>query len=106
MKEENANKFFEIKVTLAGRQYPVMVNHDEEAIVLDIAKRLNQEIDDMQAKYGARLNKQDILAMLLFTREKQMHDIKNKLYNFDYLHQRLDELDELLDTALYNKSEG
>lgn len=100
MKEENA-KFYEIKVSLASRQYPVMVNHDEEATVLDIAKRLNQEIDEMQAKYGSRLNKQDILAMLLFTREKQMHDIKSKLYNFDYLHKRLDELDQLLDSALY-----
>jgi cell division protein ZapA (FtsZ GTPase activity inhibitor) len=97
-------QFYEINVLLAARKYPVMVSHNEEQIVIDIAKQLNQQVDEMHARYASRLSKQDILAMLLLTRVKELHDMKSQLIGIHRLNQRLDELEELIDTALPNKS--
>jgi cell division protein ZapA len=101
---DNSN-FYEITVLLAGRTYPVMVSQNEEKIVVAIAKQLNQQVDEMQSRYGSRLNKQDLLAMLLLTRSKELQDVKSQFMQLHALDQQLQQLEDILDESLANQQD-
>ena len=64
MSDEN---LVSIPVTLAGRNYPVLV----QPIEVENVKRVNQQLQDdfsaLHARYAYKLNKKNILAMLLIT---------------------------------------
>jgi cell division protein ZapA len=51
-----------IKVSIAGRIYPITVRPDEEARVRTAAQRVDDNIDLLQRSYAVK-DKQDLLAM-------------------------------------------
>ena len=55
-----------IKVSIAGRSYPLKVTEDEEPMVLEVAEQINNRLDKLQATYRNQ-EKQDYLAMTLLT---------------------------------------
>jgi len=69
--QDSSTDFYEIQLTLAGRNYPVVVTPQEEPTVRDICQQLNDRVEFFQQKYGSRITKQDILAMLLLTHAKE-----------------------------------
>jgi cell division protein ZapA (FtsZ GTPase activity inhibitor) len=91
---------YEINVLIAGRKYPLVVNTKEEESVRELVKLLNQEIDEMHARYASRLSKQDIMAMLLLTYGKNLIEMNQKMADFEKQLARLDDLDNLLDEVL------
>ena len=84
-----------IKVTIAGRIYPLTVKREEEEMVRKAAKFINDRMKDYEENYAVR-DKQDLLAMCglqLSTHNLQMEDkalsedkvIINKLNEMDAL---------------------
>jgi len=89
-----------IDIELAGRNYPILVEKEEETVVLSLVQRLNNEIVDMQSRYGQKLNKQDILAMLLLTYAKKHQDLEPLFQETPQLSGKIDELYLMLDAAM------
>ena len=92
MKDEQLNN---IDVEIAGRVYPVLVNEEEEKNVRALAKQLNREIDEMYSRYVNKLNKQDVMSMLLLTYAKKVKDLE-QLAVLDDLSEKVDSLYHLL----------
>lgn len=92
MKDEQLNN---IDVEIAGRVYPVLVNEEEEKNVRALAKQLNREIDEMYSRYVNKLNKQDVMSMLLLTYAKKVQDLE-QLAVLDDLSEKVDSLYHLL----------
>ncbi|RLD21769.1 MAG: cell division protein ZapA [Bacteroidetes bacterium] len=55
-----------IEVSIGGRKYPVKVTEEEEVLVLDAVKEVNQKLKDFQSTYRMK-DKQDHLSMALLT---------------------------------------
>jgi cell division protein ZapA len=51
-----------IKLTIAGRTYPLTIEQSEERAVLQAAERINATIKNLQENYAVR-DAQDLLAM-------------------------------------------
>jgi cell division protein ZapA (FtsZ GTPase activity inhibitor) len=51
-----------LKVLIAGRSYPLTVQQEEEQIVQNAAKLINDKIKEFEKNYSVR-DKQDLLAM-------------------------------------------
>ena len=51
-----------LKVLIAGRSYPLTVQQEEEHIVLQAAKMINDKIKEFEKNYSVR-DKQDLLSM-------------------------------------------
>lgn len=51
-----------IKVTIAGRTYPLTIKRDEEEDIRKAASMINKNVEDLQENYSVRDN-QDLLAM-------------------------------------------
>ena len=66
-----------IKVTIAGRIYPIMAKAEEEEKVRAAAKRVDDNIKLLQEKYAVK-DKQDLIAMtaLQLATRLQEHDDK------------------------------
>lgn len=88
-----------IDIELAGRNYPLLVDKEEETDVLELVSHLNNEISEMQSRYGAKLNKQDLLAMLLLTYAKKNKELlKNS--ETEKISEKIDHLHLMLEHAL------
>jgi len=95
MAKENA---YNIQVEIADRNYPLTVNNEEQASVVELAKQLNLEINEMHSRYANKLSKQDVLAMLLLTYAKKLKDLET-VSNAPQLEEKLDALYLLLEEA-------
>ena len=51
-----------VKITIAGRTYPLTVEAREEAFVFDAAQRINDRVARLEAQFSVK-DKQDLLAM-------------------------------------------
>lgn len=76
MKKDN---LLTIPVVLAGRTYPVLVTQDEVESIKLINQQLNKEFLELQKCYANKLNKQDILSMLLLTYAKDLLEERQKM---------------------------
>jgi cell division protein ZapA len=90
---------YNIDIELAGKSYPVLVEKEEETMLLDLAKQINDEISDMQRRYSNKLNKQDILSMLLLTYAKKFKDLENN-FELNKIDGKIDTLYLMLDNAI------
>jgi cell division protein ZapA len=88
-----------IDIEIAGRSYPILVEKEEEIEVLKLVQHLNNQIVEMQARYGTKLNKQDIIAILLLTYAKKTQDCE-KNSGSSTVTEKIDELYLMLDAAL------
>ena len=91
-------KLHKIDVTIAGRKYPIKVTSDEETLVRNIEKQLNQQIHEFQLKYADR-DKMDCILMTLLTvafeNAKKIASSKNTI-----IVEKLDILEQLVDSAI------
>jgi cell division protein ZapA (FtsZ GTPase activity inhibitor) len=90
---------YNIDIELAGKSYPVLVEKEEKTMLLDLAKQINDEISDMQRRYSNKLNKQDILSMLLLTYAKKFKDLENN-FELNKIDEKIDTLYLMLDNAI------
>ena len=87
-----------IDVTIAGRKYPIKVTAEEEALVRNIEKQLNQQIHEFQLKYADR-DKLDCILMTLLTvafenKMKETSSVNNSISS------KLDRMEKLIDSAI------
>lgn len=77
-----------LKVMIAGRTYPLTVKKNEEQVVLEAVKLINDKIKEFEQNYSVR-DKQDLLAMTalnLLAAEKNKNnepELKNVLNQLD-----------------------
>ncbi|MCA1762769.1 MAG: cell division protein ZapA [Cryomorphaceae bacterium] len=87
-----------IKVTIAGRIYPISVNAEEEEMVRKAAQEVDTDIKNLQENYAVK-DKQDLLAMTalqLATKLQQVDTTKsNPVQSKD-----LDKLEKIVDSML------
>jgi len=97
----NKDNLLTIPVVLAGRTYPVLVTPDEVEEVKLINHQLNKEFLDLQNRYANKLNKQDILSMLLLTYAKDLHEERHKT-DLDPIKKRIESIEHILEQAFDN----
>lgn len=64
-----------IQVVIANRPYFLSVTPGELPVIRELEQQLAKELTNLQAQYGNKLINQDILAMLLLTYAKKLHDV-------------------------------
>lgn len=93
-----------VKITIAGRTYPIAINPKEEQAVLDAAKRINERVEQLETTYLVK-DKQDLLAMTALQFATQYLDSKSRtIDNQDDIIANLTQLHGLMDSFLNGKS--
>lgn len=54
-----------IKVSVAGKEYPIKVSVGDHKLVLELEKEIEERLQELKTNYGVK-DKQDLLAMFLF----------------------------------------
>jgi cell division protein ZapA len=86
-----------VKITIAGRTYPLTVEAKEEAFVHDAAKRINERIARLETQFSVK-DKQDLLAMTALQFATQYLEAQTKVIDDkDGLLAALSDVDALLD---------
>lgn len=92
-----------VKITIAGRTYPLTVDAKEEKAVMDAAKRINDRVAQLETTYLVK-DKQDLLAMTALQFASQYLDNKSKsIDNQDDVIGNLNQLHTLMDSFLSAK---
>lgn len=94
----NKDNLLTIPVVLAGRTYPVLVTQDEVESVKLINQQLNKEFLELQDCYANKLNKQDILSMLLLTYAKDLLEERQKM-DLASVNKRIESIESILEQA-------
>ena len=87
-----------IDVTIVGRKFPIKVTGEEEVIVRNIEKKLNQQIHEFQLKYADK-DKMDCIIMTLLTLAFE-NAKEDKGSDQDQLVRKLSKIEQLVDSAL------
>lgn len=90
-----------IKVVLAGRNYPLTINEDEEKRVREAVQKINNSIKRLQESYAVK-DMQDLLAMTALQlasqkNEVQMESVKEDSKQLDEILIELKKLSEDID---------
>ena len=88
-----------IKVTIAGRIYPLTVKREEEEVVRKAAKLINDRIKDYEDNFSVR-DKQDLLAMCGLQFVTQNLQLENKALEDKAIADRLYEIDAFVSDYL------
>ena len=94
-------KKLRIKITIAGRVYPLSINNaTEEEGMRKAANRINELVSKFEKNYAVS-DKQDVLAMcaLQFASQVEIHEI-SKENTLEKATEKLKELSEKLDAHL------
>ena len=87
-----------IKVTIAGRSYPLTIEREEEENVRRGAKEINNAVEALQNNYAVQ-DKQDLLAMVALEMSTKVLN-KPENVELDEILKKIADLDALLsDTA-------
>lgn len=89
-----------LKVVVAGRTYPLTVNHGEEAMVTKAAEDINKAIKMLQDNYAVK-DMQDLLAMTalqLATKSTNTAATATVAPDYSTIEGKLDELSNELDS--------
>lgn len=81
-----------VKISIAGREYPMRITADEEEIVRKAAKIIKESINQFDEKYDLRDN-QDALAMcaLQYVSKSLYHEQREE-YNSGEVEKKIDKL--------------
>lgn len=91
-----------VKINIAGRQYPLTINAEEELAVREAGKEINQLIKDFEERYAVT-DKQDAIAMVALQMSSKYNMVKRTGMGSDEkVEEKLDELTELIDNELEN----
>ena len=89
-----------VRITIAGRVYPIKVDAAEEAFVHDAAKRINDRVSQLEKGFVVK-DKQDLLALTALQFATQYLEAQtNVIDNKDGLMASLLEVEDLLDAHL------
>lgn len=88
-----------IKVTIAGRIYPMTVNADEEENVREAARSVDSNLKHLQDNFAVK-DKQDLLAMTALQMAKKVQDIDKKPSKAAVDSDQLDAIEKLIDAML------
>ena len=92
-----------VKITIAGRTYPITVDSKEEQSVLAAAKRINDRVAQLETTYLVK-DKQDLLAMTALQFASQYLDNKSRsIDNQDDIISNLAQAHGLIDSFLAGK---
>ena len=83
-----------IKVTIAGRSYPLTIERDEEENVRRAAKEINNAVEALQNNYAVQ-DKQDLLAMVALEMSTKVLNKPENIENAGIL-KKIEELGSLL----------
>ena len=64
-----------VKINIAGRQYPLSINAEEEEAVRNAGKEINKLIQDFEEKYAVT-DKQDAIAMVALQMTSKLNLLK------------------------------
>ena len=85
-----------IKINIADRVYPLRVSTEEEEVIRQAAKLINEKMKELQENYAVR-DKQDLLSMSLLQYATGMIKAERKAeQQYEGLEQSIHELDSLL----------
>lgn len=87
-----------IKVTIAGRIYPITVKADEEEKVRDAAKRVDENLKLLQSSYAVK-DKQDLLAMTALQMATKSSE-NNAKQDLAASHAELERIERIIDSML------
>jgi cell division protein ZapA len=76
------SELININLIIADRPYPLKVKPEEEEMVKNAAKQINQKVNELKDVYAAK-DKQDFLAMSALTYAVEAAHLKNKSSHFD-----------------------
>lgn len=89
-----------VKVTIAGRSYPLTVDSREEALVPQAVEQINNRVKELEATYLVK-DKQDLLAMVALQFASQYLEARSKMIDDpEALWAKLDAVDALLEQQL------
>jgi len=93
-----------ITIIIADRPYRLNVgSQEEEEILREAAKRINQKLKDYAESYAFR-DKQDLLAMVSLHYAVDSLDVSNKVVVDKQLEEKLRQIDKLLTVHLEEKT--
>jgi cell division protein ZapA (FtsZ GTPase activity inhibitor) len=89
-----------VKISIAGRLYPITVDAQEESFVNEAASRINERVAVLESRYAVK-DKQDLLAMAALQFATQYLEAKsNSIADKDGLYAALSEVDSMLQAHL------
>ncbi|CAN5164746.1 hypothetical protein BH09BAC5_BH09BAC5_28450 [soil metagenome] len=89
-----------VKITIAGRVYPIKIDAAEEAFVHDAAKRINERVAQLEQGFVVK-DKQDLLALTALQFATQYLEAQtNVIDNKEGLLASLVEVDDILEAQL------
>lgn len=88
-----------INVIIANRPYPLKIKAEEEEIIRQAVKQINEKIREWEHLYSAK-DKQDFLTMIALTTMVENVSLKNQLQESEaLLAQQLEHIVRLLDNV-------
>ncbi len=89
-----------IKIKIGNREYPMRVKAEDEAMIRQAGKKINEQIKVYQDQFGID-DKQDLLAMVAFdcVVDKFRTQEKNKL-NDEIAHEQIQRLSNIISQSL------
>lgn len=93
------NQPLSIKVTIAGRIYPMTVDADEEEKVRDAARRVDANLKELQENFAVK-DKQDLLAMTALQMAIKVRDSDAHAQTQSAELTELDAIEKLLDEMM------
>ena len=95
-------KTLKVKINIAGRQYPLTIDADEEIAVREAGKEINQMIESFEKKYAVT-DKQDAIAMAALQIADKYSSLKRSGLGFNKeMNEKLEDLTQLIERELEN----
>jgi cell division protein ZapA len=89
-----------IKVSIAGRIYPLTIERTEEENVRKAVKTINERVSDYEKNFGIK-DRQDLLAMSSLFFESQSVELQNTNHREDkVILERLEKIDKAISAEL------
>lgn len=95
--EEQDSK--QLTVTIAGRPYPLKIKVNDEPVIRQIVKEVNEKVNKFQLTYANR-EKQDCLAMALLAYAVDLHKASSQTTASPGLSDKLSRIESLLDEVM------
>jgi cell division protein ZapA len=91
------SELININLIIADRPYPLKVKPEEEELVRNVAKQINEKVKELQSLYSAK-DKQDFLAMSALMASVEAANLKKQTQHSDSaVNQQVDKIYQLLE---------
>lgn len=91
-----------VKINIAGRQYPLSINAEEEEAVRNAGKEINKLIQEFEERYAVT-DKQDAISMVALQMASKYNLLKQSGTGSDnMMNEKLNELAQFIERELNN----